>query len=92
MAMTPAEIRHVPLHRALFGYRRADIDDLLDEVVDSFTACWQERVDLRDRIVEFGTEGFVLTGFLEDGLAAVFQFHQHQSPIDAGLGKIGVVG
>ena len=30
MAMTPAEIRHVPLHRALFGYRRADIDDLLD--------------------------------------------------------------
>jgi cell division initiation protein len=56
MALTPAEIRHVPLKRGLFGYRRADIDDLLDEVVDSFTACWQERVDLRDRIDELEAE------------------------------------
>ena len=56
MSITPAEIRHTPLRRGLFGYKRAPVDDLVDEIVDSFTACWQERVDLRDRIEELEAE------------------------------------
>lgn len=34
----------------LFGYRRADVDDMLDEVVDAYQELWQERVDLRDQL------------------------------------------
>ena len=50
MAITPAEIRHTPLRRGLFGYKRPDVDDMLDEVVDAYQELWQERVDLRDQI------------------------------------------
>lgn len=56
MSITPAEIRHTPLRRGLFGYKRAPVDDMIDEIVDSYTECWQERVDLRDRIEELEAE------------------------------------
>ncbi|MGI9188348.1 MAG: DivIVA domain-containing protein, partial [Gaiellales bacterium] len=50
MAITPAEIRHTPLRRGLFGYKRPDVDDMLDEVVDAYQELWQDRVDLRDQL------------------------------------------
>lgn len=50
MSMTPAEIRHTPLGRGMFGYKRDQVDDLIDDVVDAFTEVWQERADLRERI------------------------------------------
>ena len=56
MAITPAEIRHTPLRRGLFGYKRPDVDDMLDEVVDAYQELWQERVDLRDQIEDMQTE------------------------------------
>ena len=56
MAITPAEIRHTPLRRGLFGYKRPDVDDMLDEVVDAYQELWQERVDLREQIEEMQTE------------------------------------
>ncbi|MGI9116628.1 MAG: DivIVA domain-containing protein, partial [Gaiellales bacterium] len=56
MAITPAEIRHTPLRRGLFGYKRPDVDDMLDEVVDAYQELWQERVDLRDRLEEMERE------------------------------------
>lgn len=56
MAITPAEIRHTPLRRGLFGYKRPDVDDMLDEVVDAYQELWQERVDLRDQIEEMQAE------------------------------------
>jgi DivIVA domain-containing protein len=56
MAITPAEIRHTPLRRGLFGYKRPDVDDMLDEVVDAYQELWQERVDLRDQIEEMQIE------------------------------------
>ena len=56
MAITPAEIRHTPLRRGLFGYKRPDVDDMLDEVVDAYQDLWQERVDLRDQIEDMQTE------------------------------------
>jgi cell division initiation protein len=34
----------------LFGYRRAPVDQTIDEVVDSFEAVWRERADYADRI------------------------------------------
>jgi DivIVA domain-containing protein len=56
MAITSAEIRHTPLRRGLFGYKRPDVDDMLDEVVDAYQELWQERVDLRDQIEDMQTE------------------------------------
>jgi cell division initiation protein len=50
MALTPVEIRHVALKRGLRGYRRKDVDELLDEVTASFEDVWRERADLRDKV------------------------------------------
>jgi cell division initiation protein len=57
MPLTPVEIRHLELHRAwLRGYRRADVDRLLNEVADSFEEVWRERADLADRLDELESE------------------------------------
>ncbi len=50
MSYTPVEIRHVRLKRGLLGYRRGQVDRLLDEVVESFETVWRERADFSDRI------------------------------------------
>jgi cell division initiation protein len=49
MALTPVEIRHVKLGRALTGYRRSATDRLLEEIVDSFEEVWRDRADLQDK-------------------------------------------
>jgi cell division initiation protein len=50
MGMTPVEIRHVPIGRGVWGYRRGPVERLLDEVADSFEDVWRERADFADRI------------------------------------------
>src|SRR5436190_23641775 len=51
MALTPVEIRHIKPTKTLFGgYRRAPIDDLLDEIALSFEDVWRERADLADKV------------------------------------------
>jgi cell division initiation protein len=47
---TPVEIRHVRLRRRLLGYRRHQVDELLEEVAGSFETVWRERADLSDRV------------------------------------------
>src|SRR3712207_3573368 len=49
MGLTPAEIRHVPIGRG-FGYRRGAVEELIDEIADSFEDCWRERAELADRV------------------------------------------
>lgn len=57
MPLTPVEIRHVQLRRVFpRGYRRADVDHLLNEIADSFEEVWRERADLADRVEELETE------------------------------------
>ena len=57
MPLTPVEIRHVDLKRAwLRGYRRKPVDELLDEIADSFEEVWRERADLSDRLEELEAE------------------------------------
>jgi cell division initiation protein len=56
MGMTPVEIRHVPIGRGLWGYRRGAVERLLDEVADSFEEVWRERADLADRIEHLESE------------------------------------
>jgi cell division initiation protein len=50
MSLSPAEIRHAELDRGLFGYKRETVDDLLDDVVESFEQVWRERADLADKV------------------------------------------
>jgi cell division initiation protein len=56
LSLTPVEIRHAHLKRSLFGYRRATVDELLDEVVSSFEDVWRERADLADRIEDLESQ------------------------------------
>ena len=57
MPLTPVEVRHVDLNRAwLRGYRRKPIDQLLEEIADSFEEVWRERADLSDRLEELEAE------------------------------------
>jgi cell division initiation protein len=50
MSLTPVELRHISLGRALFGYSRTAVDKLLDDVVESFENVWRDRADLADKI------------------------------------------
>ena len=50
MGLTPVEIRHVPIGRGVWGYRREAVERLLDEVAESYEeVVWRERADLADR-------------------------------------------
>jgi cell division initiation protein len=57
MSLSPVEIRHVQLRRAwLRGYRRTVVDQLLDDIAESFEQVWRERADLADRVEELDAE------------------------------------
>ena len=56
MTYTPVEIRHVKLRGGLFGYGRAQVDRLLEEVISSFETVWRERADNADRVEHLETE------------------------------------
>ena len=35
MALTPVEVRHIQLKRGLFGYRKAAVHRMMDDIADS---------------------------------------------------------
>jgi cell division initiation protein len=50
MRYTPVELRHIRVGRALLGYKRHEIDKLLEDVAESFEEVWSERGELTDRL------------------------------------------
>jgi hypothetical protein len=52
MSYTPVELRHVRVGRSLFGYNRAMVEQVIEEVAESFEATWRERGELADRVEE----------------------------------------
>jgi hypothetical protein len=50
MTYTPVELRHVKVGRSPFGYNRAAVEQLIEEVAQSFEATWRERSELADRV------------------------------------------
>ena len=50
MSYTPVELRHVKVGRSLFGYNRATVEQLIEEVAQSFEATWRERGELADKV------------------------------------------
>src|SRR3954454_8985300 len=51
MRYTPVELRHVRLGRSLFGgYKKDELERLLEDVGDSFEEVWRERGELTDKL------------------------------------------
>ena len=50
MSYTPVELRHVRVGRSLFGYNRAMVEQVIEEVAQSFEATWRERGELIERV------------------------------------------
>jgi cell division initiation protein len=50
MGLAPTEIRHIPIGRGFWGYRRGAVERLLDEIADSYEDVWRGRADLTDRL------------------------------------------
>src|SRR5690242_16117569 len=50
MGLTPVEIRHLKLGKAVFGYSREETDRLLTDIADSFEDVWRDRADMADTI------------------------------------------
>jgi len=51
MALTPVEIKHIRLDKSLVGgYKRASVDQVLEEVAGSFEDVWRDRADLADKV------------------------------------------
>jgi cell division initiation protein len=56
MTITPVELRHQDLKLGLFGYRRGAVDQLLEEIEQSFEETWRERAEFADRIEHLQSE------------------------------------
>ncbi|HEY6835722.1 MAG TPA: DivIVA domain-containing protein [Gaiellaceae bacterium] len=57
MTITPVELHHIELKRTrLGGYRRGPVDQLLEEIAESFEETWRERAEFADRIEQLQTE------------------------------------
>lgn len=50
MSYTPVELRHVRVSRSLLGYNRAMVEQVIEEVADSFETAWRERGELADQV------------------------------------------
>ena len=56
MTITPVELNHIQLKRGLLGYRRRDVDQLIEEIERSFEAVWRERAEYADRIEQLQSD------------------------------------
>jgi len=56
MALSPVELRHERPKVRPFGYRRSDVDHLLESATDAYEVVWRQRADLDDRVHELETE------------------------------------
>ena len=50
MTYAPVEIAHIKLPKGMFGYKKAAVDQALDDIRLSFEDVWRERGDLRDKV------------------------------------------
>jgi cell division initiation protein len=56
MTITPVELHHISLKRGLFGYSRAGVDQLIEEIERSFEEVWRQRADFADRIEQLDSD------------------------------------
>jgi len=56
MPYTPVELRHIRVSRSLLGYNRAMVEQMIEEVADSFETTWRERGELADHVEALDNE------------------------------------
>ncbi|MEI8104921.1 MAG: DivIVA domain-containing protein [Actinomycetes bacterium] len=56
MSYSPVELRHVQVARSFLGYKRKDVEQILDEIADSFENVWRERGELADKVEDLQNE------------------------------------
>ena len=57
MPYTPVELRHVKMERTLVrGYKRDEVDRLIEDVTESFEEVWRDRGELADRVEELESQ------------------------------------
>ena len=56
MPLTPVEIRHLELKHGLFGYRKAAVHKVMEDIAESFETVWRERAALEERVHELESE------------------------------------
>lgn len=56
MSYAPVELRHVPLRRGMLGYKRSNVDTVLDDIATSYETVWRERAQLTDRVEQLEME------------------------------------
>src|SRR5437764_2166046 len=52
MRYTPVELRHIRFSKGFFGYRREEIDKVVEDIADSFEVVWRERGEYADKLVD----------------------------------------
>jgi cell division initiation protein len=50
VSYSPVELPHIKLHRAFYGYRASAVDQLLEDIRESFEEVWRERAELSDKV------------------------------------------
>jgi len=55
MRYSPVELRHVKVGRALFGYRRAEVDEVISDAAESYEEVWAERGELADKLEDLSS-------------------------------------
>jgi len=50
MSLAPVELRHQRPQRRLFGYRCAEVDQIMIDATEAYEAVWRDRADLEDRV------------------------------------------
>ncbi len=56
MSVSPVEIRHVKLPRALAGYRRRAVEGLLEQIRLSYEDVWRDRADAHEDVERLESE------------------------------------
>src|SRR6201993_3979313 len=57
MTITPVELHHIELKRTrLRGYRRGAVDEVAEEMAQSFEETWRERAEFADRIEQLESD------------------------------------
>jgi cell division initiation protein len=56
MTFTPVELRHERPSVRPFGYKRIEVERLLEEATDAYEVVWRQRADLDDRVHELEVE------------------------------------
>ena len=81
--LSPEEFRNLDLRRRVGGYDRAQVDRLLEELREAYTAAWNERTRLHDQLLELRAELTTRSATIEELTAEVARLELAQASLRA---------